>query len=236
MNGQTIRLFPQSDGTRLALLPVSVRVAPGTYKIEFLGENGNVLSSASVRVRDARFPKQNITLSRRTQALEPSPGEMETVSALRKTVSDTRHWDEPFEKPVPGCLTSPFGVQRLYNGKPSGSYHSGIDQRGAEGTPIVATAGGTVKIARMFNIHGGTVGIDHGQGVTSAYLHMSKFAVTEGAVVRKGDVIGYVGTTGRSTAPHLHWGISVHGVHVNPLQWVKAAPCTAPAKRPRKRQ
>jgi murein DD-endopeptidase MepM/ murein hydrolase activator NlpD len=235
MNGQTIRLFPQSDGTRLGLMPVSVRVAPGSYKVEFLDDGGAVLSSAPVRVRDARFPKQNITLSRRTQALKPSPGEMETVAALRKTVSDARHWDEPFAKPVPGCLTSPFGVQRLYNGKPSGSYHSGIDQRGAEGTPILATAGGTVKIARLFNIHGGTVGIDHGQGVTSAYLHMSKLAVTEGAAVSKGDVIGYVGTTGRSTAPHLHWGISVNGVHVNPLGWVEVAPCAGP-KQPRKRR
>jgi murein DD-endopeptidase MepM/ murein hydrolase activator NlpD len=89
-----------------------------------------------------------------------------------------------------------------------------------------------VKIVRLFNMHGGTVGIDHGQGVTSAYLHMSKFAATEGAVVRKGDLIGYVGTTGRSTAPHLHWGISVNGVHVNPLQWVTVPSCESTARKP----
>jgi lysostaphin len=189
-----------------------------------------VLSGSAVRVRDARFPKQNITLGKTTAALKPSPGEMETVAALRKTLTDQRHWDEPFVLPVPGCQTSLFGVQRLYNGKPSGNYHSGVDQRGAEGTPIVATAGGTVKVARQFNIHGGTVGIDHGQGVVSTYLHMSKIAAEEGAAVRKGDVIGYVGTTGRSTAPHLHWGIAVNGVHVNPAEWVALKPCPVAPK------
>ena len=75
------------------------------------------------------------------------------------------------------------------------------------------------------------MGLDHGQAVTSFYLHMSKFATTEGASVKKGDVIGYVGTTGRSTAPHLHWSIAVNGSNVNPLQWVRVPPCSAPSKK-----
>jgi murein DD-endopeptidase MepM/ murein hydrolase activator NlpD len=121
---------------------------------------------------------------------------------------------------------------------PTGNYHGGLDQRGPRGTPIRAIAGGSVRIARMFNIHGGTVGIDHGQGVTSFYLHMSKFATAEGATVAKGDVIGYVGTTGRSTAPHLHWSIAVNGFNVNPSQWVKVPPCgkSPPAKKRPKRR
>jgi murein DD-endopeptidase MepM/ murein hydrolase activator NlpD len=93
-------------------------------------------------------------------------------------------------------------------------------------------AGGTVKIVRAWNIHGGTVGIDHGQGLQSIYLHMSKFATAEGAVVKKGDVIGYVGSTGRSTAPHLHWSLYANGVPVNPRQWVQLKACAArPATR-----
>ena len=104
-----------------------------------------------------------------------------------------------------GCMTSPFGVQRYLNGKPTGSAHAGIDQRSPAGTPIHAVDGGVVKIVREWNLHGRTVGIDHGQGLESIYLHMSKLAATEGATVKKGDVIGYVGSTGRSTAPHLHW-------------------------------
>jgi murein DD-endopeptidase MepM/ murein hydrolase activator NlpD len=73
--------------------------------------------------------------------------------------------------------------------------------------------------------HGGTAGIDDGQGLSSIYLHLSKFAVKEGAAVAKGGVIGYVGSTGRSTATHLHWSLYVNGVPVNPRQWPKVQPC-----------
>lgn len=238
MGDRSIRLFPQKDGAMLGLLPVGVLVDPGNYKLEYLDQTGRVVGSVDVPVRDARFPTQNIRLSAETEQLKPSPGEMETVDALRKTVTDARHWDEPFRSPVSGCITSPFGVQRLHNGKRTGNYHGGLDQRGAAGTPIRAIAGGMVRIVRMFNIHGGTVGLDHGQGVTSFYLHMSKFATTEGAAVKKGDVIGYVGTTGRSTAPHLHWSLAVNGFNVNPAQWIEVAPCgkPAPAKRKPKRR
>ena len=123
--------------------------------------------------------------------------------------------------PVPGCLTSPFGVQRLFNGKPTGDFHAGLDQRGAQGTPIHAIAGGVVKIVREFNLRGGTVAIDHGQDVESIYMHMSKTAATEGQQVAAGDVIGYIGATGRANGPHLHWTLYVNGVPVNPAQWVK---------------
>jgi murein DD-endopeptidase MepM/ murein hydrolase activator NlpD len=96
--------------------------------------------------------------------------------------------------------------------------------------------GGIVKIVRDWSLHGRTVGIDHGQGLESMYLHMSKFAVAEGAVVKKGDVVGYVGSTGRSTAPHLHWSLYVNGVPVNPRDWVQSAPCSAAKKPPAKAQ
>ena len=230
MGDRTIRLFPQQGGTTLGLMPIPVLAPVKVHKLEYLRQSGEVAGTANIRVGNARFPTQNIRLSKATQTLQPSPGEMETVNALRKTVTDSRHWDEPFVAPVPGCTTSPFGVLRLHNGKPTGGYHGGLDQRGPEGTPIRAIAGGAVRIVRMFNIHGGTVGIDHGQGVTSFYLHMSKFAATEGAAVRKGDVIGYIGTTGRSTAPHLHLSIAVNGRNVNPTQWVKVSRCDAAPK------
>ena len=92
-----------------------------------------------------------------------------------------------------------------------------------------------MKFAREWNLHGRTVGIDHGQGLESVYNHMSKVAVAEGATVKKGDVVGYVGSTGRSTAPHLHWSIYVNGVPVNPLDWISVSPCAtaAPKKKGR---
>jgi murein DD-endopeptidase MepM/ murein hydrolase activator NlpD len=217
----------------MALIAVPVLAKPGRYHVELLDEAGRTLDRSPVVIRSARFRRQNIVLSRKTASLAPSPGEMETMREFRNTVSDTRHWDEPFMKPVPGCMTSPFGVLRLHNGKLTGGYHGGVDQRGAEGTPIRAIASGEVKVAEMFNIHGGTVGLDHGHGVSSAYLHMSGFDVQEGASVKKGDVIGYVGTTGRSTAPHLHWSLFVSGHSVNPLQWVDIPPCAAAKPKPK---
>jgi murein DD-endopeptidase MepM/ murein hydrolase activator NlpD len=131
-------------------------------------------------------------------------------------------------------MTSLFGVTRYHNGKPTGDYHAGIDQRAAAGSPIHAIAAGVVKIVQLYNLRGGTVAVDHGQGLESIYLHMSKFAVKEGDVVERGDVIGFVGATGRATGPHLHWTIYANGEAVNPLQWVHTVSCyseKAPARK-----
>jgi murein DD-endopeptidase MepM/ murein hydrolase activator NlpD len=231
MNGRTVRIF---DGG--GLMPVPALEKPGEYTLEFLSAAGAVLHSVPVGVRDARFLRQNIVLGKETAELKPSPDELETVKKFRETVTDLRYWAEPFAAPVPGCRSSPYGVQRLYNGKPSGNFHSGLDQRGAAGSPIRAIAGGAVRLVRQWNLHGNTVAIDHGQGVASIYLHMSRFAVAEGSAVKQGDVIGYVGSTGRSTAPHLHWSLYVNGVAVNPGQWVQVKPCAVPRPAARKKK
>ena len=226
LNGRTVRLFPESDAA-VGLMPVPALEKPGDYTLEFLDRGEAVLHSETVAVRDARFPVQRITLAPETAELKPAPGEMEEADAFRRNVTDVRYWAEPFTLPVPGCRTSPYGVRRVVNGKPTGSYHAGIDQRGAAGQPVRAIAAGVVRLVRQWSIHGNTVAVDHGQGVGSIYLHLSKFAVKEGAAVKQGDVVGYVGTTGRSTAPHLHWSLYINGVPVNPGQWVKLQACAA---------
>jgi murein DD-endopeptidase MepM/ murein hydrolase activator NlpD len=229
MDGRTVRLFVQPEGGRLGLMPVEALKAPGKYALDLLASDGKVIATETMTVRDAHFRTQNVVLEKATAGLAPSPGEMDTVAAFLKSVSETRHWQEPLRLPVPGCMTSPFGVKRLRNGKPTGQIHAGIDQRSAAGRPVLAVADGVVKLVKAYNIHGGTVGIDHGQGLESMYLHLSRFAVAEGAAVKKGDVIGYSGSTGRSNAPHLHWSLYANGVPVNPLQWVGLKAC--PAKR-----
>ena len=226
LNGRTVRLFPEGDAA-VGLMPVPALEKPGDYTLEFLDRGEAVVHSETVAVRDARFPVQRITLAPETAELKPAPGEMEEADAFRRNVTDVRFWAEPFALPVPGCQTSPYGVRRVVNGKPTGSYHAGIDQRGAAGQPVRAIAAGVVRLVRQWSIHGNTVAVDHGQGVGSIYLHLSKFAVKEGAAVKQGDVVGYVGTTGRSTAPHLHWSLYINGVPVNPGQWVKLQACAA---------
>ncbi len=130
-----------------------------------------------------------------------------------------RLWEGMFIIPVKGRITSPFGAYRLYNGKRLGD-HRGVDiGSNPAGTPIKASNNGIVAFAKPLPAYGSTVVIDHGQGIHSVYMHLSKTLVTAGQYLKKGDVIGRVGSTGISTGPHLHWGISVHDTRVDPLAW-----------------
>jgi murein DD-endopeptidase MepM/ murein hydrolase activator NlpD len=230
MQDRTIRLFPQAT-VRFGLMPVPADQKPGKYRLEILNSSGAVLRTREIVVRKAAFLKQNVKLEPRIEALQPAAGELESVAAFRHVVTDVRYWHEPFTLPVPGCMTSPFGAQRYYNGKRSGRYHGGLDQRGSLGEPVHAIADGVVRLVHEYNVNGNVVGIDHGQGLGSMYLHLSKFAVTEGTAVKAGDAVGYVGSTGRSTAPHLHWSIYANGVATNPTQWVKWNPCAGAGRR-----
>jgi hypothetical protein len=232
LNGRTIPLYPQSkEGEFLGLMPVPVLVKPGEYPLEWLDAKGAVLHTQTIVVRNAHYPVQNVVLTKALSQLRSTPEERDRVSEFQKGESAVRYWSFPLQAPLDGCLTSLFGVRRLHNGKPTGDFHAGLDQRGASGTPIHAVAAGEVKLAGQFALHGGTVGIDHGQGLKSIYLHMSKVAANEGTHVQAGDVIGYVGSTGRSTGPHLHWALYAHGEPVNPLQWLHLTPCTKPARK-----
>jgi murein DD-endopeptidase MepM/ murein hydrolase activator NlpD len=236
--GRTVRLFPQPDGTMLGLIPVGVLQRPATLDVKLLDEAGTVIETAPVTIIDGRFETQNIRATKAMKSLKAEPGELAAISSLFRTVTEARSWTEPFVPPTTECANSPFGVLRLHNGKPSGNYHRGIDLRSQHGTPVRATAAGVVRISRMYQLHGGTIGIDHGQGVTSLYIHLSKLVAADGARVSAGDVVGEVGSTGFSTGPHLHWQVAVNGLPVNPIQWAPAIqPCAkAPVKRPAKRR
>jgi murein DD-endopeptidase MepM/ murein hydrolase activator NlpD len=215
-----VKVYPDGPERWLALMPIDATGPVGTDALVIRSTDGKPLFKKDIRVKDARFRIQNIRATSGMKALKPLPGEMETIRALQETDSPHRHWSEPLVSPTPQCINSPFGVQRFHNGKPTGNYHRGIDHRSPQGTPVRATAGGVVKISKMYRLHGGTVGLDHGHGLSSIYIHLSKLAVKEGSIVERGDTIGFVGSTGFATGPHLHWGLYVNGLPVNPLQWV----------------
>ena len=221
---RTIRLFPQAGAPNLGLMPIAVTQKLGKYIIVIHDVHGTKLKEIPIEVVDAHYPRQNIRASKAIKSLTALPGEMETIGAFNHAVSDKRMWAEPFLSPTPQCMNSLFGVMRYHNGKPTGNFHKGVDLRSPMGTPIHAISAGIVKISKMYRLHGGFVGIDHGQGITSNYLHMSKLGVAEGTAVKAGDVIGYVGATGFATGPHLHWGLYVNGVPVNPGQWIPNVP------------
>lgn len=236
LKDRTVKMFKQPDGSWMGLMPVAIADVPGAYLIDFFAADETQLEPVKLTIRPTNFPTQNVNLTPQIELLKSSPEEIQTLANFRNSVSNQRFWEDPLELPVPGCVLSPFGVKRLHNGKPTGEYHTGVDQRSPEGKPIHAVAAGTIKIAQPFTVLGGTVAIDHGQGLESMYLHMSRIAVQPGAHVNRGDVIGYIGATGRANGPHLHWVIYVNGVPVNPLQWVPLKPCDSPkpSKTPQK--
>jgi lysostaphin len=214
-------------------MPISGNHKIGVQDVKLLDASGRVVETRKLTIRSGRFAKQNVQLTRALTQLRSTPDDIEALAAFRTVVTENRFWAEPFVPPVDGCMVSPYGFQRYHNGRPTGSYHSGIDSRGAAGTPVRAVAAGTVRLVRPFQVSGNTVGIDHGQGLLSMYLHLSAFAVRDGMTVEKGDIVGYVGSTGRSTAPHLHWSIMANGVGVNPAQWIALKPCPgAPGSTP----
>jgi murein DD-endopeptidase MepM/ murein hydrolase activator NlpD len=122
--------------------------------------------------------------------------------------------------PVQGQVTGSFG-ERIdpFNGE--GAFHSGVDISSAYGHPVIAPADGVVTFADFFGGYGKAIMIDHGHGISTRYGHLSGFAVTSGQEVHRGDTIGYVGLSGRSTGPHLHYEVRINDTPVNPYKYLR---------------
>ncbi len=174
-----------------------------------------------VRIQRVRWPVQHISVAK--NYVTPSPKTLERIAADRaRTKATLAHtgkrklWTPPFTRPVPGRITSVFGGKRLFNGELR-SRHYGVDLRGANGTPIRAVADGRVLMAENQYFSGNMVYVDHGQGLLSFYCHMSRINVRVGDRVKAGQTLGLVGSTGRVSGPHLHFGVRLHGEMVNPM-------------------
>lgn len=153
--------------------------------------------------------------------------EQARVSAVRTRDDARSDYAQPFAWPVQGRISGRFGRQRVYNGIPK-SPHSGMDIAAAEGTPVKAPAAGIVSFADPgLYLTGGTVVIDHGAGISSNFLHLSRIDVQVGERVEQGQVFAAVGSTGRSTGPHLHWGMNWFSTRIDPLLVLEAAAATA---------
>lgn len=142
--------------------------------------------------------------------------EQRAVARARETSDDGIGFTQDFIRPVSGRISGRFGNQRIYNGTP-GSAHSGMDIAAAAGTSVKAPAAGRVVFAGDLYLTGGTVLIDHGHGIGSNFLHLSKTNVGVGDTIEQGGVIGEVGATGRATGPHLHWGMTWYATRIDPL-------------------
>lgn len=131
-------------------------------------------------------------------------------------------WESRFALPVNGEISMLFGTIEKVNGEQRGQ-HRGLDIAVPAGTPVHAANAGKIVFAEKLRVFGGTLVIDHGQGVHSLYFHLSKFLVNLDDEVAKGKTIALSGNSGVSSGAHLHWGMSVHNLRVNPSQWIKEA-------------
>lgn len=155
--------------------------------------------------------------------VNPPPGiaarierEQARVAAARTRDDAREDYAGGFDWPVHGRVSGVYGSQRIYNGTPK-SPHSGLDVAVPAGTPVHAPAGGIVTLAEPdLYLTGGTVLVDHGHGLSSNFLHLSRLDVHVGQRVERGEVIGLVGATGRATGPHMHWGANWFGVRIDP--------------------
>jgi murein DD-endopeptidase MepM/ murein hydrolase activator NlpD len=138
------------------------------------------------------------------------------LKSLFRVFRDERLWTGTFIRPVEGELSAAFGLRRIINGKRQ-TPHTGVDFRAEEGTPIWACNSGMVVLVGELFFSGKSVILDHGWGFYSMYFHLSEVLVKEEDRVDKGAILGRVGSTGRSTGPHLHWGIRMNGARVDPI-------------------
>jgi murein DD-endopeptidase MepM/ murein hydrolase activator NlpD len=142
--------------------------------------------------------------------------EVAQVKAARVEVSPWPFWRTDFKWPATGRISTHFGSQRVYGDVPA-SYHGGMDIAAPHGTPVTSPVPGVVRLAAgPFALEGNLVIIDHGRGLFSVMMHLSKIDVKVGDILAQGDQIGRIGSTGRSTGPHLHWGMTWNGVKVDP--------------------
>ena len=146
--------------------------------------------------------------------------EREEANKIYATANAGLKFNSKFILPMSSAVTSPFGTARVFNGTLK-SYHGGTDFRAAVGTSVIAANDGVVVIAKDRYYAGGSVVIDHGEGIYTQYYHLSALNVKVGQSVKKGDIIALSGASGRVSGPHLHFGVIVGGVQVNPLNFVK---------------
>ncbi|WP_322875119.1 M23 family metallopeptidase [Dolichospermum planctonicum] len=178
----------------------------------------------SVQVRDRKFPVQRITLPPGKAGVNATQEELKRVAEFKALQTPEKYWNGVFLTPNAGRTSTRYGVRRYYNGVFANDYyHRGQDYAGAAGSSVTAPAAGRVAlvgtVSQGFRVHGNVIGIDHGQGVVSIFMHLSRINVQEGDFVKAGQKIGAVGSTGASTGPHLHWGLYVNGQSIDPLPW-----------------
>jgi murein DD-endopeptidase MepM/ murein hydrolase activator NlpD len=218
-----VTFAPGANGSWFSLAGISLETEPGTFPLELTGttKDGQKLHyEQKFSIASEKYETVELKVSKDFTA--PSPEQMEIIKRdqeiKKKTfaeISPDREWAGPFRPPVDAPVSDVFGTRRVFNGVTK-SVHQGLDYRVPAATPVSAVNAGTVILARLLYFEGNCVVIDHGQGLLTLYLHLSEFKVKEGDVVKRGQLIGLSGATGRATGPHLHIAVRWQGTYLNP--------------------
>jgi len=214
----------QGPAELLAFVGLDLGIKPGIYTIDIsvLYDDGNNQNlSREILVLDKEFPLRKLWVKQ--EYVTPPPEEMERIrieSELLREIYNifTPHWlgEGNFIVPSSGEVMPNFGERRIFNNQPRSS-HSGVDISSPYGSPVLASNSGRIVLANDLYFAGKTVVIDHGLGVFTLYCHFSKIIAKRGELIKKGDVIGEIGATGRVTGPHLHWGVKIVENRVDPF-------------------
>jgi murein DD-endopeptidase MepM/ murein hydrolase activator NlpD len=214
---------PSNPDQGIAILPIDYYATPGDSNLTWISPAK--ASPISFTIKSVDYPIE--TLSVDPALVTPPPEMMKQIERERLQAKEIyehftpiRYWNKPFIKPLDTFITSEYGSARTYNGSLK-SYHGGVDFRARTPIPIQATNSGIVVLAQERYYSGGTIIIDHGEGIYSCYFHLSRYDVNVGDYVKRGDSIALSGESGRITGPHLHFGMMVHGVQSDPLDLIE---------------
>lgn len=239
--GIAMGIAPRGTATLLLDRKPIGHAADGRFLIAFDRDNPS-LATIEARLADGSVLRRTLAVQPRSWRIEslptlprgttPTPEflarrkiETDQIAAARATATASGGWRQKFIWPATGRISGVFGSQRIYAGEP-GAYHSGVDVARPIGTPIVAPADGVVILAAAapFSFEGNLLMIDHGMGLNSAFLHLSRIDVAVGQAVKQGQPLGAIGMTGRATGPHLHWAIKWRDARIDPAGIAGAMP------------
>jgi hypothetical protein len=206
-----------------AVAGTSLETPVGVYTLHLSGmskSGSSVAFEQRIVVNRAHYPKVAVSVDRKFT--EPDAAELKQIDEDRTLkhqifghTSSEQQWRGDFQEPARAAVSGVFGSSRVYNGKTL-SIHEGLDYAVSTGTPVAALNSGTVVLARPMFFEGNCVVIDHGQGLLTLYLHLSKIQVKEGEQISRGGILGLSGGTGRSTGPHLHVAVRWQGIYLDP--------------------
>jgi murein DD-endopeptidase MepM/ murein hydrolase activator NlpD len=213
------------DNDFSCLIGVDLETKPDNYKIKLnfdLKSGVKLIEEIKIKIRKKNFKVSIFTVPKEKDTFTPEllaqiKKEEKEILDIFKNINSQKYWDKPFVKPVTTIVKANFGDKRIINNEPRNP-HSGIDFKGDIGMPVKAVNNGNVKLIGNYFFSGNTIIIDHGLGLYSMYFHLNKFNSNLGDIIKKGDIIGYVGATGRATGPHLHFGLRLNNSRVDPLK------------------